>query len=140
MLVTYALGSCIGLAIWDPVKRVGGILHSLLPKSSLDPKKAAMQPAMFLDTGVPLLFRTCYAAGAEKKRLIVKAAGGAHIDGGPGSFQVGRRNVTMLRRILWKNGVLLAGEDLGGTLSRTLSLEIGTGRVWMKSEAGTKEL
>ena len=67
VLVTYALGSCIGVAVYDPKARVGGLLHFMLPDSSLDANKAKATPAMFADTGIPLLFKSCYAIGAEKK-------------------------------------------------------------------------
>ena len=76
-IVTYALGSCLGVVIYDPVARVGGMLHAMLPESSLSPEKAAVQPGRFVDTGVPHLFRACYRLGASKERLIVKVAGGA---------------------------------------------------------------
>ncbi len=76
VLVTYALGSCICLAVYDPQAKVGGLLHFMLPDSSLDAAKAKETPAMFADTGIPLLFKSCYAQGAEKKRMIVKVAAG----------------------------------------------------------------
>ena len=79
VLVTYALGSCIAVVVFDPMAMVGGLLHFMLPDSNLDKKKASECPAMFADTGIPLLFKSCYALGAEKRRMIVKIAGGASI-------------------------------------------------------------
>lgn len=76
VLVTYALGSCIGVAVYDPLVKVGGLLHYMLPDSTLDANKARENPGMFADTGIPLLFKSCYALGAEKRRMIVKVAGG----------------------------------------------------------------
>jgi chemotaxis protein CheD len=81
VLVTHALGSCIGVAIYDPVAKVGGILHYMLPESSLDPVKAQENPHMFADTGLPSLFRECYRLGATKARLQVKVAGGSQVLG-----------------------------------------------------------
>src|SRR5919109_4013944 len=78
-LITYALGSCLGIAIHDPVAKVGGLLHVMLPLSTIDPAKAAENPSMFVDTGVPQLFISCYKAGAQKHRLVVKVAGGASV-------------------------------------------------------------
>ena len=69
-LVTHSLGSCIGLAVYDPVAKVGGLLHYMLPESGLDANKAKERPLMFADTGIPLLFKACYNLGAEKKRMI----------------------------------------------------------------------
>lgn len=132
VLVTHALGSCIGVAIYDPVVKVGGILHFMLPDSSLDRAKAQEQPCMFADTGLPLLFKECYRLGAVKSRLLVKVAGGSQVLSSKECFQIGRRNYAALRKIFLKNNVLITSEDVGGTKARTLYLEIGTGNVWVK--------
>jgi len=132
ILVTHALGSCIGVAIYDPVVRVGGILHFMLPDSSLDAVKARDNPYMFADTGLPCLFRECYRLGAAKSRLKVKVAGGSQVLGGQEHFQIGRRNYAALRKILLKNNVLIDTEDVGGAKARTLFLEIATGAVWVR--------
>jgi chemotaxis protein CheD len=135
VLVTYALGSCLGIVAYDPQARVGGMLHVMLPNSALDPAKAERNPSMYVDTGVPKLFRDCYAAGARKERMLVYVAGGASTRAVPEEdrFQIGRNNFLMLRKLLWKNGVLIAGEDVGGTESRTMLLAIGTGVVSIRS-------
>ena len=132
VLVTHTLGSCIGVAIYDPVSRVGGILHFMLPDSSLDPAKGQNNPHMFADTGLPCLFRECYRLGAQKSRLMVKVAGGSQVLGSQEHFQIGRRNYAALRKIFLKNNVLIDKEDVGGTKARTLYLEIATGDVWIK--------
>jgi len=131
VLATYALGSCVAVAIHDPVANVGGLLHYMLPESSLSPAKAAENPYMFADTGIPLLFRRAYAEGAEKRRLVVRVAGGAQVMDSQGVFNIGKRNYLALRKILWKAGVLLEAEAIGGNLSRTVRLEVGTGRFWL---------
>jgi chemotaxis protein CheD len=134
-LVTYALGSCLGLAVHDPVAGVGGLLHIMLPLSSLDDAKARENPRMFVDTGVPLLFRECYALGARKERMVVKVAGGSFSGDSEAEdrFQIGKRNMLTLRKLLWKNGVLLKGDDVGGCrLSRTMALDVATGAVTLK--------
>lgn len=132
VLVTYALGSCIAVAIHDPVAGVGGLLHYMLPESSIDPAKADERPYMFADTGIPLLFRRAYQHGADKRRLVVRVAGGAQVMDPQGVFNIGKRNYLALRKILWKAGVLLQAEHVGGTSSRTVSLEVGTGRFWLR--------
>jgi chemotaxis protein CheD len=139
-LVTYSLGSCIGVAIWDPRVRVGGLLHYMLPESSLSPEKAKANPAMFADTGIPRLFRAAYKLGAAKKGLIVKIAGGSQLLDDNGTFNIGKRNYIMLRKILWKNGVLIEAEDVGGSLARTVRLDVGTGRFTIKSRGREIEL
>ena len=132
VLVTYALGSCIAVAIHDPVAGVGGLLHYMLPESSISPAKAGENPYMFADTGIPLLFRRAYECGAEKRRLVVWVAGGAQVMDQEGVFNIGKRNYLALRKIFWKAGVLLKAEDVGGNASRTVRLEVGSGRFWLR--------
>jgi chemotaxis protein CheD len=128
-LITYSLGSCIGVAIWDPQARVGGMLHYMLAESRLAPARAKTKPAMFADTGIPLLFRSVYALGGVKRRLIVKVAGGAAMFQTKEEYDIGRHNYIFLRRIFWRNGILITSEHVGGCISRTMRLNIGTGRV-----------
>ena len=142
-LITYALGSCLGIVIHDPVAKVAGLLHAMLPDSSIDRAKAARNPAMFVDTGVPALFRESYRLGARKERIVVKVAGGAH--GGASeeedAFQIGKRNFLMLRRLLWKNDVLLRAHDVGGCqTSRTLVVDVATGAVTVRSQGAESTL
>jgi len=141
-LITYALGSCLGITLYDPVACVGCMLHAMLPQSSIDPQKAADNPFMFVDTGVPELFRECYRLGGRKERLVVKAAGGAcaHGDMQDDYFQIGKRNFVMFRKLLWKNGVLLGAHDVGGSHSRTLSLDVETGDVLIKMDGCCRKL
>jgi len=128
-IVTHALGSCVGVCLWDPVTHVAGMLHFLLPEAKLNPERAAKQPATFADSGIPLLFQAAYRAGAVKSRLRVQLRGGAAITGGPGGLDVGRRNGLVAKKLLWQNGVLVKKESLGGTDSRTVSLCAADGRV-----------
>ena len=133
VLVTYSLGSCIGIAIHDPVSLVGGLLHFMLPEASLSPEKAAANPYMFADTGIPLLFKDCYRLGAVKERLVVKAVGGAQVLDPNGMFNIGKRNILAMRKLFWQNGVTMGATALGGSVNRTISLEIKTGTVLLKT-------
>lgn len=141
-LVTYALGSCLGITLYDPVACVGCMLHTMLPQSSIDPRKADDNPYMFVDTGVPELFRECYRLGGRKERLVVKVAGGACAHGCEQDdyFQIGRRNFVIFRKLLWKNGVLLTAHDVGGSHSRTLTLHMDTGDVLLKVDGSCRKL
>ncbi len=134
-IITFALGSCLGITIHDPVNCVGGLLHVMLPSSTIDPAKALENPCMFVDTGLPKLFQECYKVGAIKQRLVVKVAGGACVNGDSDNdyFQIGKRNFVVLRQLLWKNGVLIKAHDVGGSCSRTMSLDIATGQVSVRS-------
>jgi len=132
-LITYSLGSCIGVVIYDPVVRVGGLLHYMLPESKIDAEKARTNPWMFADTGIPLLFKGAYALGAEKRRIKVKVVGGSQILDTSGFFNIGKRNYTALRKIFWTNEVLVEAEDVGGSVNRTVFAEISSGKVWVKT-------
>jgi len=141
VLVTYSLSSCIGLAIYDPVAKVGGLLHYMLPESSLDGNKARKNPYMFGDTGIPLLFKETYKLGAKKNRLKVIVVGGAQILDQKGFFNIGKRNHTLLRKMFWKNNVMIDYEEVGGTVNRTIRLEIESGQAWLKvSGIGVKKI
>lgn len=137
VLATYALGSCIGLAVYDPKALVGGLLHFMLPDSTIDPARGKENPFMFADTGIPLLLAQVCGRGASRRRLIVHAAGGARMMEGEWLFEIGKRNYLAMRRILWKAGLLLHGELVGGASCRTMRLEIATGRLWLQ-EAGVQ--
>jgi chemotaxis protein CheD len=137
VLITYALGSCICVAVFDPRVKVGGLLHFMLPDSSLDPDRAKAVPAMFADTGITCLFKSCYAYGAEKKRMVVKVAGGASIMDDTNYFRIGQKNITAMRKIFWRNNVLIDGEDTGKNCNRTIRLELSSGRCILKSSDGT---
>lgn len=137
VLITYALGSCICVAIYDPKVKVGGLLHFMLPDSSLDTGKAKETPGMFADTGIPVLFKSCYAYGAEKSRMVVKVAGGASILDDTNYFRIGQKNITAMRKIFWRNNVMIDGEDTGKNCNRTVRLDVENGRCVLKSSDGT---
>ncbi len=133
MLVTYSLGSCIGVTVYDPAVKVGALIHCMLPVSKLDPEKAKARPYMFVDTGVLAMLQGVLDAGAEKSRLIIKAAGAASPMDNCGRFKIGDRNHTTLRKILWKNDLLIKREDIGGTQPRTMTLYLADGRTTIRT-------
>jgi chemotaxis protein CheD len=136
VLVTYALGSCIAVAMHDPITKVSGLLHYMLPESAIDASKAQQNPFMFADTGIPRMMEALRAAGGDGKRMVVRLAGGAQVLDSQGVFQIGKRNYLAARRILWKAGILIAAEAVGGEISRTTRLEVGTGRLWIREGGG----
>jgi len=139
-LITYALGSCLGLMIYDPVSQVGGLLHAMLPLSKINRDKARANPYMFVDTGVPELFKDLYALGAQKKRVVVKAAGCGAPLGKNEMFKIGERNYIVLKKLLWKNGLLIEAEDIKGTISRTVRFDLSTGRTTINHKGVEREL
>jgi chemotaxis protein CheD len=141
VLVTYSLGSCIGIAIYDAVARVGGLLHYMLPESSLDPEKAKKNPCMFADTGIPALFKAAYKLGAKKQRLKVVVVGGSQILDQKGFFNIGKRNETAVRKMFHRNNVIIDYTDVGGVVNRTIKLAVDNGDVWLKvSGKGEKKI
>ena len=139
-LITYALGSCIAVILHDSKQRVGGMIHFMLPSSKTNPEKAEEKPAMFADTGVPLLFKKMYDLGCKKEDIVVKVAGGGKLYEDNGIFDIGKRNYTILRKLLWKNSVMIDSEDIGGSKSRTARLRISDGLVMIRSKGKEQEL
>ena len=131
-LSTYALGSCVGVIAYDPLNRAGGILHLMLPDSTISPDKASKQPAMFADTGLPLLFRQLAGVRADRSHLRIFLAGGASVLNGADPFKIGERNSVAVQKYLKANGYTVAGQDVGGNVNRTVHLAIGTGDVTLK--------
>jgi chemotaxis protein CheD len=140
ILITYALGSCLALMIYDPVEKVGGLLHAMLPQYNINPEKARRNPNMFVDTSVPLLFKEVYAMGGKKHRMAVKAAGCAAPLQKDEMFKIGERNIKILKKLLLKNNVPLTAVDLGGSISRTVYFNLTTGRVIIGSKGKKWEI
>jgi chemotaxis protein CheD len=140
VLITYALGSCIAAIVYDPVVKAGGMIHYMLPLSESSPDKAKERPAMFADTGIPMLFHAMYALGCRKNDLVVKVAGGGALYDDHGHFAIGQRNYTILRKMFWKAGVMISAEDVGGAKSRTARLFVGSGRCTITSSGEEVEL
>lgn len=137
VLVTYALGSCIGVSVHDPVARVGGMVHLQLANSrdASDPVEAQANPGRYVDLGLPLLIATAARCGALASRLRIAIAGGA-APGLSGSdyFAIGKRNLTAVRKWLWQSGLLVTGEDVGGDQPRTMKLDLATGETVISSQ------
>jgi chemotaxis protein CheD len=140
VLVTYALGSCVGVSLYDPVGRVGGLIHCMLPLSRIDPAKAEKNPLMYVDTGMSVLLQAMFDQGAQRKSLVAKVAGASRIMDAGGVFNIGERNYTVVRKVLWKNEILIAGEDVGGSVPRTMYLYLDSGRTLLKMAGEEKEL
>jgi chemotaxis protein CheD len=127
VLVTYSLGSCVGVAIYDPIAKVGGLLHAMLPASNINLERAATRPFMFVDTGLPAMFHAVYALGGLKHRIIIKMAGGAEFLDEKKIFKIGQRNVEATKLMLERNGVALVAAETGGRESRTVRLDLTNG-------------
>lgn len=138
VLVTYSLGSCIGVCLYDPALHVGGMLHYQLPTSTMEPARAQAKPFMFADTGMKLLVDKLLSMGANKKRMQIRLAGGATMSTGPQGFDIGKRNYLAIRKILWSNGMIIDAEDVGGNSARSLYLDMADGTVTIRCNGQEK--
>ncbi len=139
VIVTYSLGSCLGVTAYDPKTKIGGMVHCLLPTSSSARQKAQQNPFMFVNTGVTTMVRQLVDKGAERDRLIFKVAGGANMRN-DNLFNTGLRNFEALEKLFKCNEVKLAAQDVGGTIPRTMFLHLDTGRVLIRSLGEDKEI
>ena len=131
-LITYALGSCIGVCLYDPVLKLGGLLHIMLP---LNMEAGRKNPLKYADTGMAEMLRQMEAKGANRARLVAKIAGGAkmfEVSGGA-LGNIGQRNIDSIRIQLKKHGIRLQNEDVGGGVARTMLMDVATGTVSIRS-------
>ncbi len=131
IIVTHALGVCVAVCLFDPVSRVAGMLHFMLPDSRINLDRAVGQPALFADTGVPRLLQATYDRGLVKKRALVSLVGGGgnFNGGGEAGMMTGRRNVLAAKQVLWHHGFVVDAEDTGGQHARTVHLAVLDGRL-----------
>lgn len=126
MLVTYALGSCIGICLYDPKIQLGALIHIMLP---LNMETGRTSPMKYADTGIRETIKMMEAKGASKARLTAKIAGGAKMfEIAGGTFgNIGQRNIESVRMVLKREGIRLLKEEVGGTIARTLLFDVSNG-------------
>lgn len=140
VIMTYALGSCLGVTAYDGKAGVGGLLHFKLPTSDLNQEMAVQKPAVFGDTGMAAFLKELFDLGATRPNLDMKLIGGAKSMPGSNFFNIGERNLLLARRFLWMNGLMVSREDTGGGDYRTVRMEMETGKVIVKDPRGTYEI
>lgn len=131
-LITYALGSCIGICLYDPILRVGSLTHIMLPLNMEAGRKNVYK---YADTGIRQALNEMATLGCARTRIVAKIAGGAkmfELTGGT-IGNIGLRNIDSVRTILRKEGIRLLGEDVGGTTARTLLFDVATGKANIRS-------
>ncbi|MDF2876259.1 MAG: cheD, partial [Sporomusa sp.] len=127
-LISYGLGSCVGIALYDPVTKIGGLAHIMLPDSKQ--ARSTENPAKFADTALPKMLDDLQKLGAVKTRLTAKIAGGAQMFSFTNTtdiMRVGERNAEAVRIILKKLDLRLLADDTGGNYGRTVELKLDTG-------------
>ena len=140
LLATDALGSCLCLTVYDSISQVGGLLHAMLPLSKVNTQKAAINPFMFVDTGIPELFQALSENGTDKDHWVVKAVGCGNPMGAKEVFKIGERNYRVLQEMLSNEGICLAAEDVGGTIGRKVALDLASGQTIVRSNGAKKVL
>ena len=133
ILVTYALGSCIGLCFHDPRLRMGALLHIMLP---LNMEAGRTHPLKYADTGIRETLRQMEAKGASRSRMTVKIAGGAkmfEVTGGSGLGNIGQRNIESVHAVLKRENIRLLAEEVGGKVARTLLFYVVSGQGCIRS-------
>ena len=140
VLVTYSLGSCVALALYDPYTHISGLIHIMLPESSIEKQIEKANPLKFVDLGVPILYKEMFKAGAKRNHIITKVIGGSNVMDKHKYFNIGERNYAAVRKILWRNNMIIHKEDVGGTKSRTVRLYTDTGKVIISNSYEEYEL
>lgn len=133
LLVTYALGSCIGICLYDPMIKLGALVHIMLP---INMESGRTHPFKYADTGVQATLQKMQAFGGQPSRMTAKIAGGARMfevqgDGILGS--IGQRNIESVKWALQKAGIRLLREEVGGTVARTLLFDVSNGQGCVRS-------
>ncbi|MCP4725309.1 MAG: chemotaxis protein CheD [bacterium] len=132
LIKTMALGSCVGVAILTEYPKTVSLIHIALPDSGTSKDKAEKLPGYFADTGLRILLSKFKAIGVNhlKGKIVVKLIGGANVLDAKNVFNIGKRNILAIRKILWKNRLTIKKEDVGGNISRTVWIEYDTGKVF----------
>ena len=141
-VISYGLGSCIGISLYDPQTKIGGLLHIMLPDSNQS--RANENRAKFADTGIPDMLEELIRMGAAKSRLVAKLAGGSQMFAFANAsdiMRVGLRNASASKEILKKLSIPIVGEDTGGNYGRTVQIDLSTGVYKVKTiDKGDKEI
>ncbi len=133
VLKTYALGSCVAVLVYDSKVRVAGMIHVALPDSAVDAERARAQPGYFADTGLPMMIEEMKRMGAVRAHVWVKLAGGSSVMDAAGLFDIGKRNILAVKKQLWRSTLGPVAEDVGGAISRTVSMSVSTGETALSS-------
>lgn len=129
-LITYALGSCIGICLYDPMLRLGALIHIMLPVNMETGRTSTMK---YADTGIRETLKQMEAQGAMRSRITAKIAGGAKMFETNGSLgNIGQRNIESVHLNLRKEGIHLLKEDVGGSVARTLLFDVATGQACVR--------
>jgi chemotaxis protein CheD len=136
VLVTSGLGSCVAVALHDPEARIAGLAHILLPSAGFGPP--SVHPAKYADSGVAMLAEEMRRLGAKPTRMVARLAGGARMFAAllSSGINMGQRNIDATRKALYKLGIPVVGEDVGGEYGRSVRVAASTGNMTVRSLVG----
>lgn len=134
VIKTFALGSCVAVIMYDKLHKVAGLIHIALPDSSVNSKKAEDRPGYFVDTGLPVFLKEMKKRQATRNGAWIKIVGGSNIMDEKRRFDIGKRNLLAVKKYLWKNQLGIIEEEVGGNISRTVSVSVATGVVEVSSK------
>lgn len=128
---TYALGSCVSVVFYNPSNSRGGMIHIALSSSSIDTEKSQKFPGYFADTGIPIVVKQMRKGDPlfSPMNIVVYLIGGASMPMMKDYFSIGKKNIIESKRILSQMGFIVTKEDIGDSISRTVSLNLSNGRV-----------
>nr|QNO41928.1 chemoreceptor glutamine deamidase CheD [Methanosarcinales archaeon ANME-2c ERB4]QNO49048.1 chemoreceptor glutamine deamidase CheD [Methanosarcinales archaeon ANME-2c ERB4] len=139
VLITIGLGSCIGIALYDPVVKVGGLAHIMLPTSKRVTGGNGSNPMKYADTGIEITLRKMVAMSAVKRRITAKIAGGAHmfscVKECSSFLKIGDNNAAAVKEKLSREGIKLMASDTGKDYGRTVELHTKDGSYVVKTIA-----
>lgn len=142
-IITYALGSCVGVVLYDEARKIAGLAHIMMP-SSADVKGDITNKGKYVDTAIPELIKKMERAGSTAYSLVAKLAGGAQmfsIAGASSQFNIGERNINMAREVLRTHRIKLVAQDVGENYGRTVEIFAANGVYRIKAIAkGIKEI
>jgi len=135
-LITFNLGSCVGIALYDVMHKVGGLAHVALPCSA-NMGSSHQRDSRFADVALPLMIKKMKEMGAKQSFMVAKIAGGADMfglpPGTPSQFDIGRQNVEKVKKYLQEAGIMVVAEEILGNLPRTMEFDLTTGKVMLKT-------
>lgn len=140
IIKTFALGSCVAVIIYNSASRAAGLIHIALPDSSINQERAKEKPGYFVDTGLPLFLSSMGINGENKRKVWIKLAGGSNIMDENHRFDIGKRNILAIKKLLWKERLGIINEDVGGSISRTVGIAVESGLVTLNSRGRVSEL
>jgi chemotaxis protein CheD len=139
VIKTFALGSCLAVIVHDRAG-IGGMVHVALPDSTTDADASGKPEAYYADRALPVLFAEMLGLGSSLRKIQIKLVGAADSRCEGDLFNIGKRNILAVKRLLWSRGLGIVAEDTGGVMSRTVEFRVGDGCLTIRSNGDRRNL